>query len=235
VAVASGITLLVAFAAAPATAAVLIREDFSDGALGPTPDASAWNNPSGHEFGATSSFANDRHLALTYDHDNNAGTDEVPIPGGYEINGYVPSATLPATLTIMATLPSSLDTSDLARLTFWATGRDGVQTAANSSVSIKDVTDNVVVLPPTTPTLNPFLTGDGRPKWQYNEFTFPQLDTYAGDTFEVAFNGGGTNGATGLVMTDLTFTAAAAVPEPASLSAIGLGGLVLLRRRRRRR
>jgi hypothetical protein len=228
--------------AAPAGAATLISENFSDSALGPIPAATSWQNNTGHEFGPGPGFVSDRHLAFTYDNDNNPATDEVAIPGGYEVNGFKTvgeeGVNYPATLTITVQMPTLLDPLTPASLSFWATGRDGTGTAANSTVSIVDATDNAVVVAPTTPTFNAALTSDGRPQWQFNDITYTQLPSYAGHTFEVIFTGGGdavTSGssATGLVLADLNFTAPEVVPEPASLSLLGLGGLALLGRRRR--
>jgi hypothetical protein len=55
--------------------------------------------------------------------------------------------------------------------------------------------------------------------------------SYAGDTFNVVFNGGGSNGVNGLELTDITF--AVNVPEPMGLGFVALSALVLLGRRRK--
>src|SRR4051794_20896452 len=96
---------LVALVAPPASAQVvnLIRDDFSDGAVGPTPAAANWVNSSGApEVAAGTPFAIARGLATTYDHDNNAGTANINIPGGLEVNVSAVS-----TQTITVTMPVS--------------------------------------------------------------------------------------------------------------------------------
>src|SRR4051812_6540822 len=158
-------TTLVALAAAPANAQIinLIRDDFSDGAVGPTPAAANWVNSSGApEVGAGTAFATNRGLATTYDHDNNASTANFNIPGGLEVNVSAVS-----TQAITFTMPSSFDAApnNLARLTFWAAVR--ANNATGSSVSIVDTTDGVTVLPATTPTFAGTNTN-----WQFNSFTF---------------------------------------------------------------
>lgn len=216
---------LIAFGPSPAGAApvTLIRDDFSDGAVGPTPAAANWVNSSSAspEVAAGTGFGTARAVATTYDHDNNAATADINIPGGLEVN-----VSAVATQTITVTMPGTFDAApnNLARLTFWASVR--ANNATGASVSIVDTTDSVTVLTATTPTFAATNTN-----WQFNSFSFPLLASYAGDSFNVVFNGGGSNGANGLELTDVTF--AANVPEPAGLSLLGLGGLGLLARRRR--
>jgi len=200
----------------------LIREDFSDGAVGPTPAAAAWVDSSGSpEVAAGTGFATARAVATTYDNDNNAGTANINIPGGLEVN-----ASAVSTQTITITMPGSFDAApnNFASLTFWAAVR--ANNATGASVSIVDTTDALTVLPATTPTFAATNTN-----WQFNSFTFPLLPTYAGDSFNVVFNGGGSNGANGLELTDITF--AVNTPEPAGLSLATVSTLGLLVRRRR--
>jgi hypothetical protein len=206
--------------AAPVT---LIRDDFSDGAVGPTPAAANWVNSSGSpEVAAGTGFGTARAVATTYDHDNNAGTANISIPGGLEVNVSAVS-----TQTITVTMPVTFDAApnNLGMLTFWAAVR--ANNATGASVAIVDVTDGVTVVPATTPTFAATNTN-----WQFNSFSFPLLATYAGDTFNVVFNGGGSNGANGLELTDLTL--AANVPEPAcvGLGIVAMGGVLVGRRRR---
>jgi hypothetical protein len=215
---------LIAVGSAPAGAAVvtLIRDDFSDGAVGPTPAAANWVNSSGSpEVAAGTGFATARAVATTYDNDNNASTANVNIPGGLEVNVSAVS-----TQTITITMPATFDAApnNLAGLTFWAAVR--ANNATGASVSIVDTTDGVTVLSARTPTFAATNTN-----WQFNSFSFPLLASYAGDTFNVVYNGGGSNGANGLELTDISF--ATNVPEPAGLSALALAGRGLLVRRRR--
>jgi hypothetical protein len=217
---------LTALAAAPANAQVinLIRDDFSDGAVGPTPPAANWVNSSGPaEVGAGTAFATNRGLATTYDHDNNASTPNVNIPGGLEVNVSAVS-----TQTITVTMPPSFAAApnNMAQLTFWAAVR--ANNATGSSVSIVDTTDGVTVLS----AMSPMFAGTNT-NWQFNAFTFLLLPSYAGDTFNVVFNGGGSNGANGLELTDITF--AVNVPEPSSalLACAALAGAACRRWRRR--
>jgi hypothetical protein len=221
VAVATGWVVAVAASSALAAPTTLIDDDFSDGAVGPIPAAANWVNSSGPaEVGAGTGFATARALATTYDHDNNAGTANINIPGGLEVNVSAVS-----TQTITVTMPVSFDAapSNLANLSFWAAVR--ANNATGASVSIVDTTDAVTVLPATTPTFAATNTN-----WQFNSFTFPLLGSYAGDNFNVVFNGGGSNGVNGLELTDITF--AVNVPEPMGLGFVALSALVLGRRRK---
>jgi len=217
---------MVAFGPSPVGAAptLLIRDDFSDGAVGPIPAAANWVNSSGSpEVAAGTGFGTARAVATTYDHDNNASTANINIPGGLEVNVSAVSSQQ-----ITVTMPTTLDPApnNEAHLTFWASVR--ANNATGASVAIVDTTDAVTVLPATTPTFAATNTN-----WQFNSFSFPMLPSYAGDTFNVVFNGGGSNGANGLELTDITF--AANVPEPAGLSLAGVGTMALLVRRRARR
>lgn len=233
-----------ALVATPADAAVLIRNDFStiDDAAGSVGTTNAdgspvvpvqagdrftppWVNPSGHEGKPGGTDAGLIGLGTTYDHDNNDATAEIEIPGFYEVNGW-DGGNLPGSLTITTTFPDAgaFDTAGHAVLRFWAAARESV---TGGSVRIRNVTDNVDVLPETAVTFAATATN-----WQYNEFSFVQDASYAGDTFEVTFFSGSTSGAEGLELTDITFESAD-VPEPASLALLALGGGLCLRRRNR--
>lgn len=221
-------SLCLALAPAVAQAAVvnLIRDDFSDGAVGPVPAAAAWVNSSSAtaEVGAGTGFATARAVATTYDHDNNAGTANINIPGGLEVN-----VSAVATQTITITMPGSFDPApnNFGQLTFWAAVR--ANNATGATVAITNTTDAVTVLPATTPTF-----AATNSNWQFNSFIFPLLPTYTGDTFNVVFNGGGSNGANGLELTDITL-AINVVPEPGSLGLLALAALGLATRRRRQK
>src|SRR4051812_3022095 len=217
-----GALIAIGSALAGAAPVTLIRDDFSDGAVGPTPAAANWVNSSGSpEVGAGTGFATARAVATTYDHDNNSSTANINIPGGLEVNVSAVS-----TQTITITMPGSFDSApnNQAQLTFWAAVR--ANNATGATVSIVDTTDAVTVLAATTPIFAATNTN-----WQYNSFSFPLLASYAGDSFNVVFNGGGSNGANGLELTDITM--AVNVPEPASMSILGIAGMALLGRRRR--
>lgn len=217
-------TFLMSLSSLWAAPVILIDEDFSDGAVGPTPAAASWINSSSAspEVAAGTGFGVARAIATTYDHDNNAGTANINIPGGMEVN-----VTAVATQTITVAMPLSFDPSpaNYAQLTFWSAVR--ANNATGSSVSIVNLTDSVTVLAATTPAFAPTNTN-----WQFNSYSFPMLASYAGDQFRVTFNGGGSNGANGLELTDIDFFVAN-VPEPTSaIFLAGTAGLALLGRRR---
>lgn len=125
---------MIALASAPAGAALLISENFADGAVGPTPPAANWVGSTGIEASAGPGFATARGVSTTYDNDNNASTPNVNIPGGLEVN-----ASAVSTLTITVTMPATLALASQTQLTFWASVR--ANNAAGASVSIVDTTD----------------------------------------------------------------------------------------------
>lgn len=203
-----------------AATVLLISENFADGVAGPTPAAGSWVGSSGLEIVAGTGFATARALATTYDHDNNGGTANINIPGGLEVNNSTVS-----TLTITVTMPVDIDSSTNGVLNFWAAVR--ANNATGAAVRIRNVTDNIDVVAATTPTFSSTNTN-----WQSNSFSFAQSASYAGDTFQVIFNGGGSNGANGLELTDISF-AVQTIPEPATAGFTSLAALGLLRRKRR--
>ncbi len=221
---AAAAAFLISLSSSWAAPVILIDEDFSDGAVGPTPAAANWSNTSSAsaEVAAGTGFGTARAVATTYDHDNNAGSANINIPGGLEVN-----VSASATQTITVAMPLTFDPSpdNYAQLTFWAAVR--ANNATGASVSIVNITDSVTVLAPVTPAFAATNTN-----WQYNSYTFPMLASYAGDQFRVTFVGGGSNGANGLELTDIDFFVAN-VPEPTSAIFLAGAGLTLLGRRRR--
>lgn len=215
--------LVTTLISARASVVVLIDENFSDGAVGPTPSGANWINSSSasSEVAAGTGFATARALATTYDHDNNPGTGNINIPGGLEVNVSAVS-----TQTITVFMPASFDLSpnNVGVLTFWAAVR--ANNATGATFSIVDITDGVIILPATTPTFASTNTN-----WQFNTFSFPLLPSYVNDQFNVVFNGGGSNGANGLELTDIRF--AVNVPEPAVTLFMACAAVAGFARRRR--
>jgi len=231
--------------AAPAGAATLIRNDFAtinvayDGSIGTvnadgspvvpaklTGDRNTppWVNPSGIE-GNQSPDAGGVGLAGTYDDDNNSATPNVDVPGYLEVNGW-DSTKLPGSLTISTSFPATgFDPLDTATLTFWAAARQGV---TGGTVQIRDITTGTDLV-----AASPVSYASTATDWQFNSFSFAQDPTLAGHDLEVTFTPGTSQGDAGLELTDITLRTADVVPEPASLSLLGLGGLALLGHRRR--
>lgn len=184
----------------------LIRNDFSgvseSSLLGSNvvPAAAQWTNVSGHEAGAGAAFAQARGLAAVYDDDNDPATPDINIPGGYEINGY--ADVYPAhTLTITTKLPAALSADGIASLSFWAAFRlsGTVADTSGAGVRIRNATKGVDLVPLSAPTFAADLS-----RWQFNQFTFKQDPSHAGDTIEVMFHAGGVDDSSGLALTNIT-------------------------------
>lgn len=203
----------------------LIKENFSTGnsaamSASTNPDWSD-NDSSPNAFEVyNSGGAGVRGMSSTYDHDNNIGTANITIPGGVEVNHDG------GLITLIASLPLPLvSTSTPAILSFFA----GTRTANGSlpTVTVFNVTDNVAILATSNITLNAT-----RSIWTFNSFNVNFSPSDIGDTIQVRWFGGGSNGADGLQLTDINFFAES-IPEPttAALGLLGVGGLMLRRRR----
>jgi hypothetical protein len=234
-----------------AHATILIRNDFSqvnvayDGSIGvtnldssPVLPAQApgggrfdppWQNFSGIEGGPGQSFAWQRNIGDSYDHDNDPSTPNIAIPGGIEINGWDQS--YPGILVITVTAPEDIPAGQ-GVIKFWAAFR---QSITGGQVQIANITQGIDALPPTTILDHGIIVDEGgtewdfRKEWKYNEFsTITPIS--AGDELQVIFTSGTEIGDAGLELTDLTFETV--VPEPTSIGLVAMCAGVLLRRRR---
>lgn len=223
-------------------AAVLIRNDFAtinvayDGSIGtvnadgspvvpakPAGDRfmAPWVNASGIEGNQSPGSIG---LTTTYDHDNDAGTAEVNVPGFLEVNGWDGSQ-LPGSLIVTAAFPSvGFEAGAPATLTFWAAARESV---TGGTVQFWNATDNVQISDELSVDY-----ADTATSWQFNSFSFTQAVDLAGKDIQVIFRPGTSDGAAGLELTDITLDSTDAIPEPASIGLLGIAGLAVLRRRR---
>ncbi|MBI1370580.1 MAG: hypothetical protein GC162_18235 [Planctomycetes bacterium] len=203
---------------------VLIDELFNGSSLPTSTGVSPhWFDTTGGTFELyNSSGAGARSVSSTYDHDNDAATTAINIRGGIEVNDSAGQVTLTAELT----LPNSFDVTQAGLLDFFASYRLPGSGQATPTVKIVNITDNRTILAATNITFNGTAS-----VWQYNSFNPLFLASDFGDTIQVQFFGGGSNGANGLELSDVVFAVAA--PTPAALpGGLALIGLVTMRRRK---
>jgi hypothetical protein len=163
-----------------------------------------------------------RHTDADYDHDDNAATAEIPVPGGgLEVNDDAGNMTLTGSFT----MPASAVQFDLGLL---ADSRGGV--SHTSTVELFNVTKAASILPLTNIVYD---TSPGGPDWKVNRLSFTGSLDDAGDTVELRFHATG-NGGQGLQLGFVNLTAA--VPEPTTLLVwsllAGLGVVLGWRRRK---
>lgn len=181
----------------------LIREKFDTGNAGLQAETIVvWNDndssPGSFEV-YTTSGAGARGMSSTYDADNNAGTPQVNIPGGIEVNDASSNVTLTATFTLPALAGGDAYTG--GQLTFWG-GLRGTPTG-NQTIDIFDMTASTAL----TGVFTPSLAGGSTPRnWTWNTMPVAFTSTNAGHSIQVRFHGSGSN-AEGLELADITLTA----------------------------
>lgn len=241
------VTILTSTAATAATA-TLVNEDFTAGtAAGTTWTSEATGVSSGQQWtftgldGTTATMtemwtgtggASARGLATTYDHDQNAATANIDIPGGFEVMSGFTSDGLPDSIRVgvQVVLPNTLDASASGLLTFLTENRIAGSLGGNTPLySIFNLTDNREITPLTAP-------DQPTAAWNFQSVNVALLGSDAGDTIELRFQEsiteGASGGARGLQVADVNFSVST-IPEPSSTALLGLGGLALILRRRK--
>lgn len=196
-----------------------------------SPDAST--TVSSTEVWTGAGGASARGLATTYDDDQNGGTPNVTIPGGFEVMSTFTIANPDRIrVAVQVTLPTDLLASFDGTLTFFAANRISSSLGGNEPrVSVFNVTDNHDIL-----ALTGITYPGGNSNWNFKSIALSLIAADAGDVIEVRFQeaitGGGGGGARGLEIADVNL-AVTVVPTPAALPAgLGLMALIGLRRRK---
>lgn len=240
-------TIIAAGSASAATVS-LVSEDFTLGAASGNTWTSAATGVSagqqwtftgldgttvtGTEMWTGTAGASARGLSTTYNHDQNGGTPNIDIPGGFEVMSGFTSSGFPDTVRvgIQVVLPTTLDPSASGLLTFFTENRISGSLGGNTPLySIFNTTDNREITPLTAPNQP---TGN----WNFQSANVAFIADDAGDTIELRFQDsitfGGGGGARGLEVADVNFSVTT-IPEPSSTALLGLGGLALILRRRK--
>ena len=197
-----------------ANASLIFSEDFSGGssALQNSTDVT-WSDTSGGGFEVyTYTSAGPRGMSGTYDHDNDASTAQVNIPGAIEVNDDKGNETLTATFTLDSVIEAGQETV----LSFFAGARNNAIGATVEILNLTQGTSLSGLFEPTTTTT----------EWTFNSFSFDSAAASIGDVLQITWLGGGTNSATGLEVADVNFSVVD-VPAPATTAilALGLAGL----------
>ena len=207
---------------AAAQITVLLDEDFAAGsAAGLTWTSAAVGVSNGQQWifsgqdGTTvtatemwtgSAGATARGLTTTYNHDQNADTPNITIPGGFEVMSAFSSDGFPDTIqvAVRVVLPASLDADANGLLTFFTENRISGSSGGNAPrYSIFNITDNRAIIAPAAPAQP---TGD----WNFQSIPVDFIAADAGDTIEIRFHesitSGSGGGARGLQVADVTFS-----------------------------
>jgi len=193
-----------------ANASLIFSEDFSGGSssLVNSTDAS-WIDTSGQGFEVyNANGANARSMSKTYDHDNDASTAEIKIPGGIEVNDDLGNETLSVTFT----LDSIVDAGQEFLLTFFAGERGN---ASGATVEVYNVTQDISL----SGILEPVLDAS---EWIFNSFSFDAATTTSGDDIQISWTGGGKNSAISQEVADVNLSIVN-VPAPATAAIFALG------------
>ncbi|MFT5760851.1 MAG: hypothetical protein ACI9LM_005638 [Alteromonadaceae bacterium] len=214
-----GLILSISCLVANANATMIFAEDFSGGssALKSSPIVT-WADSDGGGFevyGVNS--ASPRGMSGMYDHDNDASTANIAIPGAIEVNDDSGNVLLTATFS----LDSSIKTNQMGTLSFFGGVRGGNATGA--SVEIFNLTKSTSLSGILTPTL-------GAKNWVYNEISFASTAASIGDDIQIRWKGGGSNSANGQEVALVSFSTVD-VPEPSTLAIFALGMMGLASRK----
>ncbi|MEG3754135.1 PEP-CTERM sorting domain-containing protein [Psychromonas arctica] len=193
-----------------ANASLIFSEDFSGGSSSLVNSADAsWTDTSGKGFEVYSvNGAKVRSMSKTYDHDNDASTAEIKIPGGIEVNDDLGNETLSVTFT----LDSIVDAGQEFLLTFFAGERGN---ASGATVEVYNVTQDISL----SGILEPVL---GAGEWIFNSFSFDAATTTSGDDIQISWTGGGKNSAISQEVADVNLSIVD-VPAPATAAIFALG------------
>ena len=193
-----------------ANAGVIFSEDFSGGSSSLINSTNVtWSDTSGNGFEVyQSQSASPRGMSGTYDHDNDATTAEINIPGAIEVNDDQGNVTLTATFT----LDSAITADQEGLLTFFGGAR---KSADGASVEVFNVTQNTTL----SGVLESVLTTN---EWTFNSFSFNTTAAAAGDELQVRWIGGGTSSANGQEVALVNFSVVD-VPAPATSAILALG------------
>jgi len=206
-----------------ANATLIFEEDFSGGSRALTNSSTVtWADSDGGGFevyGTRNSSA--RGMSGTYDHDNDASTVNIALPGAIEVNDDAGDVLLTATFN----LDTSINANQMSVLSFFGGVRGNNATGA--SVEIFNITQNNSLSGVLIPTL-------GKGDWIYNEFSFASTAASVGDDIQIRWTGGGNSSANGQEVALVSF-ATVDVPEPSTFAIFALGMMGLAARRFKRK
>lgn len=197
----------------------IFSEDFSGGSAALENSTTVtWADTSGGAPGVefevyNTSGAGVRGMSGTFDHDQNASTPQITLPGGLEVNDDLGNEILTATFV----LNTAISSGQLGSLTFFGGVRGG--NSSGASIEIFNITQGTPLTGLLTPTLGTF-------EWAYNEFNFASTAANIGDSIEFNWRGGGSNSANGQEIALVGFSIIdnpSSVPAPAAIWLVGIG------------
>ncbi len=163
-----------------------------------------------------------RDMNSTYDHDNDASTPNISIPGAIEPNANNGDSSLMADFV----LPSNTDHSVDGTLSFFA-GVRVTDAGDPPTVKVLNITDGTTLLVESAISIN---ANDNI--WEFSSLGVNYSASDLGDTLQIMFTGGGSSSANGLELTDVKFRVTT-TPEPSSLILALFAAIPLISRRKR--
>lgn len=218
-----GLILSISCVVTNANATLIFAEDFSGGSRALEESETVnWADSDGGGFEVYGTrSASPRGMSGLYDHDNDASTANIGIPGAIEVNDDRGNVLLTATFS----LDSSINDHQTGILSFLGGVRGKNSTGA--SVEIFNLTKSTSLSGILKPTL-------GGGNWIYNEISFASTAASVGDDIQIRWTGGGTNSANGQEVALVSFSTVD-VPEPSTFAIFALGMIGLASRRFKRK
>ena len=187
------------------------------------------SSPGSVEIWAGAGGASARGLSTVYDPTiPYGGAQTVTIPGGIEVMDASGAPTTNRFVEVNFTLPLNVYVGDNATLSFFIANRIASGLGGNDPrVELINTTDTRTLLALTG--ITPF-SPYGNGGWNNKTFSIPLVGADLGDNMRLRFYetiSGANSGARGLEVADVSFLATP-TPEPATVTLLGIAGLLML-------